>query len=44
VEIIKMVEIISKEQLLKKIQAKEPFILLDVRDTPDYNAHSFSLT
>ncbi len=32
-----MVEIISKEELLRKIQGKEKFFLVDVRDTPDYN-------
>lgn len=31
-----MVETITKEELKKKIERNENFILLDVRDTPDY--------
>jgi rhodanese-related sulfurtransferase len=32
-----MVKIIKKEELLKIMKGDGPFLLLDVRDTPDYN-------
>ena len=31
-----MIKIISKQELLEKIESGEKFLLLDVRDTPDY--------
>jgi rhodanese-related sulfurtransferase len=31
-----MVETINKEEIKAKLDAGEPFVLLDVRDTPDY--------
>ena len=31
-----MVDVISRDELQKKIEKKEAFKLLDVRDTPDY--------
>ena len=31
-----MVETIGKEEIKAKIESGEPFVLLDVRDTPDY--------
>ncbi len=32
-----MVRIIDKQELLEIIKKKQKFLLLDVRDTPDYN-------